>query len=685
MGNRSNWDDFEVQRELGHGTWGTVLLARRRLDGEFYALKVVQLDKRSHRDQLAAVQECQVLASLDSPHITRYYDSFLHEGRLVIVMEWAPGGSLHAAIGRSPRPLPEEAIWRVLLHISLALHHMHNRRMLHRDVKSLNVFLTGPLDGQGRHTQFKLGDVGVSKVLEEGKSHASTLIGTPFYLSPEICQEKPYDAKSDIWALGVVLYECATRRHPFDAQSQPSLIMKILRGRYEPVLGLSTDLTAIINRCLSQAAARRPSAERLLSLPCVRAKAAELGIELPAAVLAAPPASPGGSFSVGDGLSARKRSALPGLQAVADARRSSNGGAGLRPTGRRATCPHGPTPLPPGVDRPPRPVVGRRSTPHIVFEERRLSGAERHNLRMKPPLPAAAVPRRRQTEQAAAVNRQPLLGSLQGESAVQLQGLPAGPAPATPLQAGIAAAMAAAAAVASPRLAPTPAAPAQPAPPSAAAVQQPTPRRHSHFSVTKHMRALSGAAQQWLAQRSSVTGSTGEGGSEDAALPADSPAAGAAAAPVPALAPVVAAAMAVERSAVSDSVLLVPPRRLAEQAEAAALTAEASVAEEDEEEEDGEESEREAMLSGLRQRCVGLLGSEHVFQELYSLAQSAMAEGGSGTASAGSGDSAGSGGAAAAPRPPTVASLADALFARVGYSSNAAEALHLLMRMLAME
>lgn len=70
----------------------------------------------------------QLLASLDSPHITRYYDSFLHDGQLVIVMEWASGGSLHAAITSSTRPLPEEVIWRVLLHMSLALHHMHSRQ-----------------------------------------------------------------------------------------------------------------------------------------------------------------------------------------------------------------------------------------------------------------------------------------------------------------------------------------------------------------------------------------------------------------------------------------------------------------------------------------------------------------------------------------------------------------------------
>ncbi|KAI7843722.1 hypothetical protein COHA_002620 [Chlorella ohadii] len=275
---RSQLADFTILKELGRGTFGAVLLARRAQDGQLYALKQVQLSNRSAREQLEAVREAQLLASLDSPYITKYYDSFLHEGCLYICMEYAPGGRragpqlpvveavhtccLHAAIRATPRPLPEEAIWRVLLHITLALHHMHARqagpariilRTLHRDIKTLNIFLGGPLDQPGQLPAIKLGDVGVSKVLDEGRNHASTFLGTPLYLSPEMCNELPYDSKSDIWALGVVLYECAMRRHPFEAKSQPSLILKILRGRFDPVLGLSAELTSIINRCLSQA------------------------------------------------------------------------------------------------------------------------------------------------------------------------------------------------------------------------------------------------------------------------------------------------------------------------------------------------------------------------------------------------------------------------------------------------
>ncbi len=460
--------------------------------------------------------------------------------------------------------------------------------------------------------------------------------------------------------------------------------MKILKGRYEPIVGLSTDLTAIIARCLSQAAARRPSAERLLSLPCVRAKAAEFGIELPACVQGGPLASPGGSFILAEGGSPRKRSMLPSLQAAADARRLSVGAAcsSSRPTARRATCPHSPAQMLPGMDRPPRPAVGRRSTPHIAFEGRRLSIVERHNLRTKAPLPAVAVPRRRLTELAAAAGRQPLLGSLQKELAVQPQDVPASSAPAAPLQAGAAAVMAATAtSLLGPPPVPTPQAAALPSLPRTLAARQAASRRHSHFSVNKHMQARGGAAQPWLAQCDGISGSSSEGSlSEAAASIGQSPnaASWAACAAVPAAAH--AAAVAVERSAVSDSVLLVAPRRPAEQAEAQAEAAPLTEASALDAAEGEEEGERGAMLAEMRRRCVALLGSEQAFQELYSLARSAVVEG-----SGGSGEGSGTRAAASAPRPATMAALADALFARAGYSGDAAEALHLLMRMLAVE
>lgn len=98
-----------------------------------------------------------------------------------------------------------------------------NPRPRRADVKCENIFLT---DGG----LAKLGDLGVAKLLSSHSNFAQTLVGTPFYLSPELCENRPYNERSDVWALGCVLYEMLTLRHPFDATSQAALFVKIVRG-----------------------------------------------------------------------------------------------------------------------------------------------------------------------------------------------------------------------------------------------------------------------------------------------------------------------------------------------------------------------------------------------------------------------------------------------------------------------
>ena len=87
----------------------------------------------------------------------------------------------------------------------------------------------------GKDDKIKVGDLGVAKLLNQTQNMAHTIVGTPYYLSPELCEEKPYNHKSDIWSLGCVLYELCTFKHPFEAKNQGSLIMKIVKGQYVPI------------------------------------------------------------------------------------------------------------------------------------------------------------------------------------------------------------------------------------------------------------------------------------------------------------------------------------------------------------------------------------------------------------------------------------------------------------------
>uniref|UniRef100_A0A061SER0 non-specific serine/threonine protein kinase n=1 Tax=Tetraselmis sp. GSL018 TaxID=582737 RepID=A0A061SER0_9CHLO len=297
---RSTKDDFTFGSKIGSGSYGIVWLAVRKWDKKSYAIKEIDLADLGRKEQEECIKEVQVLAALDCPFIIKYYDSFLDKGRLYIVMEYAVGGNLHTFINKHRGDLPEDTIWRLFLQVVLALQHMHSKKILHRDLKTLNIFLDEAKNA-------KVGDFGVAKVLSTQTNFASTIVGTPYYLSPELCEDKPYNEKSDMWAAGVMLYEMCTRRHPFDAENQGALILKILRGKFPPVTGYSPELQDIVKRCLTQAAQKRPSADRILSLPAVQEKAAELGIPLPEPRVKSPAAAAERTSS-GGGTSASKKS-----------------------------------------------------------------------------------------------------------------------------------------------------------------------------------------------------------------------------------------------------------------------------------------------------------------------------------------------------------------------------------------
>ena len=136
--------------------------------------------------------------------------------------------------------------------------HVHDRKILHRDLKSQNIFLT-------KTNLVKLGDFGIAKVLSGTQELAMTVIGTPYYLSPELIDGKPYNFKSDIWALGVLLYELCTLHHPFDANGFPMLARKIVKGRYTPLPHtFSKDLRDLVHSLLSVNPQDRPSINAIL-------------------------------------------------------------------------------------------------------------------------------------------------------------------------------------------------------------------------------------------------------------------------------------------------------------------------------------------------------------------------------------------------------------------------------------
>eukprot|EP00158_Paraphelidium_tribonemae_P003582 Partr_v1_DN26237_c1_g1_i7_m48028 putative NIMA-related kinase len=176
------------------------------------------------------------------------------------------GGTLHDYISHQKQYLPEREILYLFCQIALALHHVHRHNILHRDLKTTNILISG--NGPGK--VLKIGDFGISKVLST-KSKAETIVGTPSYLSPELCEGKPYNKKSDVWAVGCVLAELACLRRFFDASNLPALVLKIMRGAHDPIpVHYSEDLVSLIKSTVNNSPEKRPDMNEIICLPILQ-------------------------------------------------------------------------------------------------------------------------------------------------------------------------------------------------------------------------------------------------------------------------------------------------------------------------------------------------------------------------------------------------------------------------------
>merc|ERR1719502_2021533 len=145
---------------------------------------------------------------------------------------------------------------------------MHQRHILHRDLKSSNIFLTA---NASNGYDVRIGDFGISRVLEGTVDVAATVVGTPYYMSPEVCKAEPYGYKSDIWALGCVLYEMCMLKHAFESQSLLGLVYKIVSENYDPIPPMYTaDLRTLLERVLDKSHFSRPNGKDLLTDPFVK-------------------------------------------------------------------------------------------------------------------------------------------------------------------------------------------------------------------------------------------------------------------------------------------------------------------------------------------------------------------------------------------------------------------------------
>ncbi|KAG7173652.1 uncharacterized protein LOC121860174 [Homarus americanus] len=252
-------EDYKIIRQLGLGSYGAAHLAHHDPSDTKCVIKEINISQMSPKELEEARREVQVLSSLSHPYITQFRGSCEENGRLSIAMDYCGGGDLHTIISkRKGVHFPEDRVLDWFVQLCLAIKYTHDRKILHRDIKSQNIFLTD--DGK-----IRLGDFGIAKVLNNTSDLARTCIGTPYYLSPEMCENKPYNNKSDIWALGCVLYEMMTLKHAFEANNMKALILKIIRGIYQPVPArYSRDLRLLLTQIFQRQPQARPSISVIL-------------------------------------------------------------------------------------------------------------------------------------------------------------------------------------------------------------------------------------------------------------------------------------------------------------------------------------------------------------------------------------------------------------------------------------
>ena len=250
--------DYKIIKLLGKGSFGEVYKVSK--DNKFYALKMYKLSdemndtisltqKEKNENMKSIENEIKILSQLDNPFIVKLYEVFSmnlneeiyqnkeedqnnNERIICLILELCENGDLNDKIKEKKQKneiFTEKEILHYFYEILQGLYYLHKNRVLHRDLKTLNIFLT-------KDNHIKIGDFGVSKKLINNNIYAYTFVGTPYYLSPEICQNKPYDEKSDVWSLGVLIYELITLNKPFDSNSQMGLFMKILQGKPAPII-----------------------------------------------------------------------------------------------------------------------------------------------------------------------------------------------------------------------------------------------------------------------------------------------------------------------------------------------------------------------------------------------------------------------------------------------------------------
>ncbi|KAL7891837.1 hypothetical protein AOLI_G00013130 [Acnodon oligacanthus] len=253
---------FDVLEKLGEGSYGSVFKAHHKETGEIVAIKQVPVES----DLQEIIKEISIMQQCNSPHVVRYYGSYFKNSDLWIVMEYCGAGSVSDIIRQRNKTLGEDEIAAILQSTLKGLEYLHFMRKIHRDIKAGNILLNS--EGQA-----KLADFGVAGQLTDTMAKRNTVIGTPFWMAPEVIQEIGYNCVADIWSLGITAIEMAEGKPPY-ADIHPMRAIFMIPTNPPPTFRnpeqWSEPFRDFVSQCLVKSPESRATATQLLQHPFIK-------------------------------------------------------------------------------------------------------------------------------------------------------------------------------------------------------------------------------------------------------------------------------------------------------------------------------------------------------------------------------------------------------------------------------
>eukprot|EP00052_Salpingoeca_macrocollata_P024680 m.221797 g.221797 ORF g.221797 m.221797 type:complete len:786 (+) comp22295_c0_seq1:153-2510(+) len=274
-------EKYERIKVLGKGTFGRAWLVRHLQSSELLVAKEIKCENRSDLED--ALAEAKIMAQVDHANIVKFHDAIRSSSKLVIiVMEYCDDGDIAEKIARrkfAHQYFDEDLVLNWTAQLCRALEYLHSKGIMHRDIKTANLFLK-------KGGVLKLGDFGIARLLDRNADSMSrrttrTPVGTPMYMSPELCQGARYGQKADMWALGCVLYEMCSLKHAYAGESLMGLLYKICEGQ-PPLISDYYDvrLRELAQVLMQRDPKDRPSCSEILKIPYISAHIERMRVRL---------------------------------------------------------------------------------------------------------------------------------------------------------------------------------------------------------------------------------------------------------------------------------------------------------------------------------------------------------------------------------------------------------------------